>query len=283
MATCTACGNEITEGADLCEHCWQAMNPEGLTTYVMKDPSTGPLFEVRIGDYIKTGWRTFLQYPAGFAGFILIILIVNIALLLMTKPIPAPWFWLLWYLISALYIPLSAGVYVISAKLLQRQACGFTDFFAGFHYFRPLLIFGLIYALFWGGNMLVRYHLLWRSPFLPVLFNLASLAFTLAFFFTPMLVIDRRLGLWEAMGLSRRTVQRRWPSFLGFMLLIWLLSLVIGSAIALMAMLVSGILTFELGGFRKVMPICVRLIGPLLFIACIAAYADLFGLQSKKY
>jgi len=59
--------------------------------------------------------------------------------------------------------------------------------------------------------------------------------------------------------------------------------LVIGSAIALMVILVSGIFTPELGGFRKVMPICVRLIGPLLFIACIAAYADLFSLQSKEY
>jgi len=283
MATCASCGNEAAEGVTFCEHCGQAIDPEGLTTYVMKDPSTGPLFEVRIGHYIKTGWHAFLQYPGGFAGFILIILIVNIALLLMTKPIPSPWFWLLWYLIIALYTPLSAGVYVVSAKLLQCQACGFTDFFASFHYFRPLLIFGLIYALFWGVDLLVRYHLLWRSPLLPVLFNLASLAFTLAFLFTPMLVIDRRLGLWEAMGLSRRTCQRRWPSFLGFMLLLWLFSLVIGSAIAMMVILVSGIFTFELGGFRKVMPICVRLIGPLLFIACIAAYADLFGLQSKEY
>jgi hypothetical protein len=283
MATCASCGNEAAEGVTLCEHCGQALNPEGLTTYVMKDPSTGPLFEVRIGHYIKTGWHTFLHYPGGFAGFTLITLLVNIALLFMTKPIPAPWFWLLWYLIIALYSPFSAGVYVVSAKLLQRQACTFSDFCAGFHYFRPLLIFGLINALFWGGDMLVRYHLFWRSPLWPFLFNLASLAFMLAFLFTPMLVIDRRLGLWEAMGLSRRTFQRRWRSFLGFILLIWLLSWIIGSALALMAIVVSGIFPFDLGGYRTVMPACTRLIGPLLFITVIAAYADLFGLHSKEY
>jgi hypothetical protein len=283
MATCASCGNEAAEGVTFCEHCGQALNPEGLTTYAMKDPSTGPLFEVRIGDYIETGWRTFLQYPGGFAGFILIILIVNIALLLMTKPIPSPWFWLLWYLIIALYTPLSAGVYVISAKLLQRQGCGFTDFFAGFHYFRPLLIFGLIYALFWGVDMLIRYHLLWRSPLLPVLFNLASLAFTLAFLFTPMLVIDRRLRLWEAMGLSCRTVQRRWLSFLGLIFLLGLLSVVLGLSMALIVTLVSVPFKLELASFRTVVFICVKLTGPIYFLAFTAAYADLFGLQSKEY
>jgi len=283
MATCAACGNEGAEGVTFCKHCGPEMDPEGFTPFEVKDPSTGPLFEVRIGHYIKTGWHTFLQYPAGFVGFILILLTVNIVFLLITYPIPAPLLWLLWYLIIALFEPLWVGVYVVSAKLLQRQTCAFTDFFAGLHYFRPLLIFGLIDALIWGVDMLVRYHLLWHYRFLPVLFNLASMAFTLAFLFTPMLVIDRRLRLWEAMGLSLRTVQRRWLPFLGLILLLGLLSAVIGSVIALMVILVSGVFIFELAGFRTVLLIWCRMTGPIYFIACIAAYADLFGLQSKEY
>jgi len=46
MATCAACGNEVAEGASFCDHCGQTVDPEGFTTYAMKDPSTGPLFEV---------------------------------------------------------------------------------------------------------------------------------------------------------------------------------------------------------------------------------------------
>ena len=82
MATCASCGNEGTEGVTFCKHCGQEMTPDGLTNYAVKDPSTGPLFEVRIGDYIETGWRTFLQYPAGFVGFILILALVTILLTL---------------------------------------------------------------------------------------------------------------------------------------------------------------------------------------------------------
>jgi hypothetical protein len=161
MATCASCGNEGAEGVTFCEHCGQAMNPEGLTTYAMKDPSTGPLFEVRIVDYIETGWHTFLQYPAGFVGFILIVALVNIVLLLIDYQIGIPG---LWYLLAALLEPLLAGIYVVSAKLLQRQARSFTDFFTGWHYFQPLLIFGLISALISGGEEMFEHYRLRPWP-----------------------------------------------------------------------------------------------------------------------
>ena len=275
MATCASCGNEVTEGVNLCEHCGQEMGPEGFTTYKVKDPSTGPLFEVRISHYIKTGWHTFLQYPAGFVGFILILALVTIVLLLIYSRIGIPW---LWYLLAALLEPLLAGIFVVSAKLLQRQGCAFTDFFAGLHYFQPLLIFGLINSLISMGDELFGHYRL-----VSVLFNLASLAFTLAFLFTPMLVIDRRLGLWEAMGLSRRTVQRRWWSFLGLTFLLGLLLVVIGLSMALMVALVSGVFKFELAGFITLLVIFVRLTAPIYYIALTAAYADIFGFQSKEY
>lgn len=278
MATCASCGNEGTEGVTFCEHCGQEMKPEGLTTYEVKDPSTGPLFEVRIGDYLETSWHTFLQYPAGFVGFLLILAIFNILLVLINYQISVPF---LWYLLAALLEPLLAGIYVVSAKLLQRQGCAFTDFFTGLHYFQPLLIFGLISALISGGDELFGHYRL-----LSVLFKLASLAFTLAFLFTPMLVIDRRLGLWEAMGLSRRTVQRRWLSFLGLILglifMLGLLSAIIGLSMALMVALVSGVFKFELVGFGTVLLTCLKLTMPIYFIAFTAAYADLFGFQSKE-
>jgi hypothetical protein len=280
MATCAACGNEGGEGVTFCGHCGQAMDPEGFTAYAMKDPSTGPLFEVRIGDYIKTGWHTFRQYPAGFVGFSLIVATVNGLILLIDYRIQVP---VLWYLLTAPIGPLFAGIYVVTAKLLQRRACAFTDFFAGFHYFQPLLIFGLIASLISMGDMLLRYYLLWRHPLLPVLFDLASLAFTLVFLFTPMLVIDRRLRLWEAMGLSRRTVQRRWLSFLGLMLLIGLLASVLGSVAALLVTLVSVAFKFEMADFLTLLFIWVKLTAPIYFIAFTAAYADLFGFQSKEY
>ena len=65
------------------------------------------------------------------------------------------------------------------------------------------------------------------------------------------------------MGLSRRTVQRRWLSFLGLILLLGLLSVVIGSSIALMVALISGVFKFELAGFSTVLVIFMRLTSPI--------------------
>jgi hypothetical protein len=275
MAICPSCGNEGAEGVTFCKHCGQEMTPDGFTTYTVKDPSTGPLFAVHIGGYIETGWNTFLQYPAGFVGFILVLALINIFLLLISSRTGIP---LLWYLLAVLLEPLLAGIYVVSAKLLQRQTCAFTDFFAGWHYFQPLLIFGLINSLISMGDKLFGHY-----RFVSVLFDLASLAFTLAFLFTPMLVIDRRLGLWEAMGLSRRTVQRRWWSFLGLIFLLGLFLVIIGLSIGLTVAMVFGAFKFKLAGFTPLLVIFVRLTTPFFYIALTAAYADLFGFQSKEY
>ncbi len=275
MAICPFCGNEGAEGVTFCKHCGQEMTPDGFTTYAVKDPSTGPLFVVRIGGYIETGWNTFLKYPAGFVGFTLILALVTILLL----PIYSQtWFPLLWCLLSVLLEPLLAGIFVVSAKLLQRQGCAFTDFFTGLRYFQPLLIFGLINSLISMGDELFGHYRL-----VSVLFNLASLAFTLAFLFTPMLVIDRRLGLWEAMGFSCRTVQRRWLSFLGLTFLLGLLLGVIGLSMSSIVALVSWAFKFKLAGFTALLVISVRLTSPIYYIALTAAYADLFGFQSKEY
>ena len=50
-----------------------------------------------------------------------------------------------------------------------------------------------------------------------------------------------------------------------------------------MVTLVSGVFKFELAGFPTLLVIFVRLTAPIYYIALTAAYADLFGLQSKEY
>ena len=58
------------------------------------------------------------------------------------------------------------------------------------------------------------------------------------------------------MGLSRRTVQRRWWSFLGLIFLLVFLSVVFGLSMVLMVALVSIVFKFELAGFSIVLLIC---------------------------
>jgi uncharacterized membrane protein len=158
------------------------------------------------------------------------------------------------------FTPLYVGLCIVSAKLLQHQPCRVSDFFSGLHFFKPLMIFGLIFSLSYFilgeiGNLILPYKVLFG------LISLASVTFGLVFLFTPLIVVDRRLGLWEAMELSRQTVQRRWPQILGFLCLA-----------ALIAM--AGVIILGVGLLVTV---------PLFYCIITAAYADLFGLQSKEY
>jgi len=252
MAICSSCGFAIAEDAKFCEHCGQPQNDQGFAASEGKDPSTGPLFEVRIGAYFKTGWRLFLEYPAGFIGFSIIMILAMGMLYGVQSKLP-----FIGLFLTAALSPLHVGIFIVSAKLLQRRTCIFADFFAGFHYFQPLLIFGLIYGVLSAiGHQLFQSFLL-----LHLVYSLAIMMVMVLLFFTPLLVIDRRLGLWEALDLSRRTVQRRWGQFLGFIILGALL--VVAGAIALGVGLLVTL--------------------PWFSCAITAAYADLFGLQSQEY
>lgn len=237
-------------------------------TYKVKDPFTGPPYNVHIGQYIRKGWEIFLQYPAGFIGIILILIIANGILIFIIANVTSSMteknllltIFLTSFLEMVVISPLYVGLYIVSAKLLQRQPCRFLDFFSGFHYFKPLMIFGLIFSLFYViiigiGNLILPYKILF------LLCNLASMAFELLFLFTPFIVIDRRLGLWEAMELSRQTVQRRWFQILGFLSLAGLIAM-------------AGVIVLGVGLMITI---------PLFFCIITAAYADIFGLQSKEY
>jgi hypothetical protein len=251
MPSCTACGAEVGPEANFCEHCGKEIKPGEPQGNGVKDPSTGPLFEVNIGQYFRTGWDTFLQYPLGFAGFSLIIIILFGIFLILQKKVP-----IIGFLFQASISPLQVGIYIVSAKLLQRQSCPFSDFFSGFHYFKPLIIFGLIYGVLGAMGDLLQHYLL-----LSIMFHLISLVYGLVFLFTPLLVVDRRLSLWEAMELSLKTVGRRVWKLLGFVFLGGLL-------------VVAGFIALGVG-------VLVTL--PLFSAAITAAYADIFGLQSKDY
>jgi uncharacterized membrane protein len=75
------------------------------------------------------------------------------------------------------------------------------------------------------------------------------------------LIVDRGLDFWPAMELSRHTVNPQWFGYFAFMLLLVLLNL-------------AGVLLLGLGLLVTI---------PVSFCAVTAAYADLFGLQSKEY
>lgn len=218
MSYCPNCGHQLTGSEPHCPACGQPTDspPPVLEPSLARAPESLPL-----GDYFKTGWGLFKQYPGGFVGFCLLYVVIQVAL----NVIPFVG------LVAAAVIsaPLLMGNFIVSAKLLQGQTPEFRDFFAGFQFFLPLLLLSLVAGLFIGIGT--------------ILFIVPGVYLAVAYLFASYLVVDRRLDFWPAMELSRRTVNPRWFGYFAFMLLLALLNL--AGAIALgLGLLVTIPLSF---------------------------------------
>ena len=200
MPYCPNCGNQLTGSEPHCPACGQPTDspPPLFEPSPARAPESLPL-----GDYFKTGWGLFKQYPGGFVGFCLLYLVIQAAL----HAIP--------YVgaVASLAVstPLLMGNFIVSAKLLQGQPPEFRDFFAGFQYFLPLLLLSLVAGLFIGLGT--------------ILLIIPGVYLAVAYLFASYLVIDRGLDFWPAMELSRHTVHPRWFGYFAFVLLVVLLNL----------------------------------------------------------
>jgi hypothetical protein len=218
MPPCSNCGHELT-GSEL--HCPACGQPTGFPPPIAR-PSLGRTpAALPLGEYFKTGWGLFMQYPGGFVGFGLLYAVIQAVF----HSIP-----LVGALASlAVSTPLIMGNFLVSAKLLQGQTPEFRDFFKGFQFFLPLLLLSLVAGIFIAiGTMLLV---------------IPGIYLAVAYLFASYLVIDRGLDFWPAMELSRLTVNPRWFSFFAFVLLLALLNL--AGAIALgVGLLVTVPLSF---------------------------------------
>ncbi len=177
-----------------------------------------------------------MQCPGWFVGFFLIY--IGIQIVLGVIPLVGR------FAAFAIGPALMMGNFIVCAKLLQGRSPQFNDFFLGFRFFLPLLLTALVGGLITGIGF--------------ILLIIPGVYFLLAYIFAAPLVVDRRLDFWEALELSRRTVNPIWFNMFGFLLLLLLLNL--GGAVALGVGLLVTV--------------------PVTMGAITAAYADLFGLQS---
>ena len=206
MAYCPECGNQLAGSESPCPTCGHPVNSRPPILEPSPDRTQASL---PLGEYLKTGWGLFMQYPGGFVGFCLLNLVIQAVLKII--PILGP-------LVSlAVTTPLLMGNFIVSAKLLQGQPPEFRDFFKGFQYYVPLLLLSLVAGLFIGIGT--------------VLLIIPGVYLAVAYLFSSYLVVDRRLDFWPAMELSRLTVNPRWFGYFALLLLVALLNL--AGAIAL--------------------------------------------------
>jgi hypothetical protein len=236
MAVCPHCGQVVEPGKEYCSACGQALPVSGGVAGPSSLPDQVDITEVKSGDYFRTGWEIFKKFPVGFAGYFIFTAVITFVLKFI--PIIGP---LTAFIIA---IPLNAGFFVVSAKLLNNQVPEFADFFSGLKLFQQLALLGVASSII----IIIGFFFL----IVPGIYLLVSYAFAI------MLVIDRGLEFWPAMETSRRSVQTNWFKIFGFLLLLFLLNL-------------GGVLALGLG---------LLVTAPLSHCILTAAYADIFGIKS---
>jgi hypothetical protein len=138
--------------------------------------------------------------------------------------------------------PLISGLFWYYLKSIRGQRVEMGDAFAGF-----TLVFLQSFLGVLVSSLLTNLGLI--CCILPGIYLIVAWQFTLP------LIIDQRIGFWDAMELSRKVITKHWWGFCG----LWLLSLLLNFA---------GILCLCVGSFVTT---------PVTMLALMYAYEDIFG------
>ncbi|MGO9587745.1 MAG: protein kinase domain-containing protein [Limisphaerales bacterium] len=142
--------------------------------------------------------------------------------------------------------PLMGGLCLYFLKKIRGEPAGAGTAFSGFsRAFLPLFLASLVMALLTTAGFFCL--------ILPGIYLMVGWTFTLV------LVIDKRLGFWPAMRLSRKTVSKHWWKVFGFIIVLSLIKM-------------AGMLVFVVGSL---------LTAPVALAALMYAYEDIFGTKEK--
>ena len=230
--------------------------------------------EVRLGDWISEGWRMFTEQWKvwvvnaliffGISVIPVLALFVGFYLFLFSVMSAAPssgpaqipgevmagffvFFPLLFLFLMVAQSFLLGGMHLSAMKQLRGGTIEVRDLFSGSSYFLPILGATLLIALF----AMIGYLLCVLPAFVVIA----------ATFFTVPLIIDRRLGVVEAMKTSYELTKKNIWMFTLFAFVLYFLSSA-GSYACYIGILVTY---------------------PLLFTVTAVAYRDLFGLEGARY
>ncbi|MBE9112069.1 hypothetical protein IQ273_21930 [Nodosilinea sp. LEGE 07298] len=206
-------------------------------------------YDVKIGDYFSRGWEIFKQKASLFILFTLLLFIIQVVIAVLPYPLgsnsdePVPG-GILNFAFNVITPALTAGYYFVAFQLARGRDAVFGDFFLGFNKFLPIFLTALVAGILTAIGF--------------VLLILPGIYLAVAYLFAQPLVIDKSADFWQAMETSRKLITKKWFSFFGLLLLLFLLNLA--------GAIVLGI------GLLVTVPLSVCIIS--------AAYEDIVGLNS---
>lgn len=144
----------------------------------------------------------------------------------------------------AVVMPFVGGIVVMCLKQIQGRDVSFGDLFSAFNKTLPLFLAAILI------NILVSIGFL--------LLVLPGIYLGVCYLLVVPLIIDRDLGVWEAMEASRKAITKRWFSVFGLYLLLLLIVLV-------------SMLPFGIGLLWSI---------PLMAMSFMTLYQKMFGIAS---
>ncbi|MFZ4677880.1 MAG: hypothetical protein ACOYM4_19680 [Nodosilinea sp.] len=206
-------------------------------------------YEVKIGDYFSRGWEIFKQKALLFVLFTLLLILIQIILAVLPYPLGSssengPKGGILNFAFNVITPALTAGYYFVAFQLARGRSAVFGDFFQGFNKFLPLFLTSLV-----SGILTVIGFALLILP---------GIYLAVAYLFAQPLVIDKGADFWQAMETSRKLITKKWFSFFGLLLVLFLLNL-------------AGAILLGVGLLVTI---------PLSSCILAAAYEDIVGLNS---
>ena len=176
-------------------------------------------YTVKTFEYLRQGWDAFTDNPVGFLGFTLALTFAS-----QVVPLLAP---VVGQLLSmAIQVVMFAGLAIVTWKQAQGGGTVFADFFPDWRTTAQLVWCTI------GGLLLIVIGLAFLV--LPGIYLLVGYTFSY------LLIVDRRMGVWQALEGSRRVVNKHWWGVLGLTLVMLLL-------IGIGGMIGAGVLGVPIG------------------------------------
>ena len=223
---CHNCGTEVGPDVQFCPNCGQAQGVAlGAAPAVPWQPPQG--VHSATGSWISQGWNL---VKADIGMFIVLTLVFGA----INSAVP--------FLLQG---ALTAGLEIYCIKKLLGRQGDFADLFAGFNFFVPTLVAGLVIGLFVGVGTLFC--------IIPGLVLAAMYKFTFLF------IVDKRMDFWQAMQASHAVVRNDYFGFTMFLL-------------ALVGINILGLLCCVVGLLISV---------PVSFAAITIAYKEVVGFDPR--
>jgi uncharacterized membrane protein len=207
-------------------------------------------YDVKIGDYFSRGWEIFKAKAPLFILFTVLLVLIQVVLSFLPYPLGAnkgdesAGGGILNFVFNVIAPVLTAGYYFVAFQIARGRGAVFNDFFQGFNKFLPIFLTSLVSGILTALGF--------------VLLILPGIYLAVAYLFAQPLVIDKSADFWQAMETSRKLITKKWFSFFGLMIMIFLLN-------------VAGAILLGVGLLVTI---------PLSVCIIAAAYEDIVGLNS---